>query len=376
MERKRDLDYIIIAVLLVTGLYAVVSGAIADRFGFPRFLFHSQAGYACAILGAVHLTFNRRRVMSYVRQRLRGRQRTADPQRTGVRPTRGSRGEAAPESRIRRPQLNRRALISSAVSVACGFVMGRLLPGRRLAPLSPPASDPGAAYHESSKPSSLLAPGEVYDWGRQPDPLKTYPDTERIALPDASGWSGLSTEAAMETRRSMRTYRRGPLPTEQLSRVLHAACGVTDEARGYRTAPSAGALYPIEVYPVVHDVAGLTAGLYHYLPAAHSLELVRPGDMRAAMVTAGAGQEMAGRAQVCLILSAVFQRTRWRYRERTYRYVLLEAGHIGQNVYLAAAALGLGTCAIGAFLDDNLNDLLGIDGNDEASLYILTLGLA
>jgi len=91
-------------------------------------------------------------------------------------------------------------------------------------------------------------------------------------------------------------------------------------------------------------------------------------------VAAGLGQGMLGQAQVCLVLSAVFQRTRWRYRERSYRYVLLEAGHIGQNVYLAATSMGLGACAVGAFLDDELNGLLGLDGSEEAALYILAVG--
>ena len=111
-----------------------------------------------------------------------------------------------------------------------------------------------------------------------------------------------------------------------------------------------------------------------YFVANHALEQLQSGDLRVAMVTAGIGQEMLGRAQVCFILSAIFQRTRWKYRERTYRYVLLETGHIGQNLYLAATSMGLGACAVGAFLDDNLNELLGIDGEEEAALYIITVG--
>jgi SagB-type dehydrogenase family enzyme len=83
---------------------------------------------------------------------------------------------------------------------------------------------------------------------------------------------------------------------------------------------------------------------------------------------------MLGQAGVCFVLSAVFQRTRWKYRERTYRYVLLEAGHIGQNLYLAATSMGLGACAVGAFLDDELNDLLGVDGKEEAALYLISVG--
>jgi SagB-type dehydrogenase family enzyme len=155
---------------------------------------------------------------------------------------------------------------------------------------------------------------------------------------------------------------------------LHAASGITDAVGGFRSAPSAGALYPFETYAVVHDVEGLDPGLYHYAVTEHMLEQLRVQDLRTEMVVAGIGQEMLGRAQVCFVLSAVFQRTRWRYRERAYRYVLLEAGHIGQNLYLVATSIGLGACAVGAFLDDHLNSLLGLDGQQEAVIYVVTVG--
>lgn len=121
-------------------------------------------------------------------------------------------------------------------------------------------------------------------------------------------------------------------------------------------------------------MAGLDPGLYHYAVADHTLEQIRTGDLRAELVRAGIGQEMLGTAQVCFILTAVFGRTRWRYRERAYRYILLEAGHIGQNIYLAATGLGLGASAVGAFLDDAVNRLLGVDGEEEATLYLLSVG--
>jgi SagB-type dehydrogenase family enzyme len=158
-----------------------------------------------------------------------------------------------------------------------------------------------------------------------------------------------------------------------LSQLLHAAQGVTSD-QGLRTTPSAGALYPIEVYAVVHDVEGLAPGAYHYAATDHVLEQVEAGDQRPAMVLAGLGQGHLGRAGVCFILTAIFQRLRWKYRERTYRYALLEAGHIGQNLYLAATALGLGACAVGAFADGLLNDLLGVDGQEEGALYIVAVG--
>jgi len=125
---------------------------------------------------------------------------------------------------------------------------------------------------------------------------------------------------------------------------------------------------------VVHDVATLHPGLYHYAVSDHALERLRAANLRGELLLAGIGQEMLGQAQVCFALSAIFQRTRWKYRERTYRYILLEAGHIAQNLYLAATSLGLGACAVGAFLDDALNKLLGLDGEQEAALYLISVG--
>jgi SagB-type dehydrogenase family enzyme len=181
-------------------------------------------------------------------------------------------------------------------------------------------------------------------------------------------------EEAIEARRSVRDHSSAPLPLEGLSRLLYAAQGITEARWGFRAAPSAGALYPIELYAAVHNVTGLERGLYHYTVAEHGLELLRRGDLRAAVVQAGLGQDFLGQANVCFILSAVFQRTRWKYRERTYRYVLLEAGHIGQNLYLAATSMGLGACAVGAFLDDQFDGLLGLDGKEEAVLYVISVG--
>jgi SagB-type dehydrogenase family enzyme len=220
----------------------------------------------------------------------------------------------------------------------------------------------------------MEAAGGLVDWGERPAVQTGDAESARIALPAPRGWNGPSIEQAIETRRSRRSYARGPLRVEELSRLLHASSGITDPERGFRAAPSAGALYPIETYAIVHAVADLQAGVYHYAPGDHTIELVRTGDYRASLVVAGIGQEMLGRAQVCFVLASVFQRARWRYRERAYRYILLEAGHIAQNVYLAATALGLGACAIGAFLDDNVNDLVGLDGKDEAAVYVLSVG--
>jgi SagB-type dehydrogenase family enzyme len=363
--RRRDLNYAVIALMLLSGLYVTLSGVVTDLFGLHQFALHRYAGYACAGLVALHLAFNGGRVVAYLRRRL-GRA--------------GRRERPAPAPAARAPLVGRRGFLVSALAAAGGFFVGRLLPGRRPVELPDEAAgvgdvgDVGALYHEWSKPSGSGALGAMLDWGGRPARSKIYAGAERVALPDPHGDQGLSLAEAIEARRSIRSYAAGPLSLEELSRLLHAAQGITDERRGFRAAPSAGALYPIELYAVVHDVAGLKLGIYHYAVEEHGLELVQAGDFRSAVTRAGLGQSFLGQAGACFVLSAIFQRTRWRYRERTYRYVMLEAGHVGQNLYLAATGMGLGACAVGAFFDAEFNDLLGLDGTEEAVLYVLSVG--
>jgi SagB-type dehydrogenase family enzyme len=361
---QRDFNYLVIAAMFASGLYVTISGLVTDLFGLHQFFFHRYAGYVCAAMALLHLALNWGWVTAYLRRRF-GRSR----EREGPVPPRQERA----------PLLGRRGFLASALAAAGGFILGRLLPGRQPAELllsEEITADVGELYHQWSKPGSLTrqALGAVLDWGGQPERYKTYAGAECIPLPDPHGYRGLSLEEAVETRRSVRDFSGEPLSAEELSRLLHAAQGITEGRWGFRAAPSAGALYPIELYAVVHDVAGLEPGVYHYAVQEHGLELLRQGDFRAAMVRAGVGQAFLGQAGVCFVLSAIFQRVRWRYRERAYRYVLLEAGHIGQNLYLAATSMGLGACAVGAFLDDDLNDLLGVDGEEEAVLYVITVG--
>jgi SagB-type dehydrogenase family enzyme len=235
-------------------------------------------------------------------------------------------------------------------------------------------TDIGALYHKWSTPGhSLDLP--VPSWGDRPPRYKTYPDADQIDLPDPHGIRELTIEEALEERRSVRSYRDAPLSMTFLSRLLYAAQGITEERLEFRAAPSAGALYPIELYPVIHRVAELRSGIYHYAVQTHTLEFLEQGDFRGQVTRAGLYQTFLGQANVCFLLSAVFQRSRWKYRERAYRYVLLEAGHVGQNLYLAATSLGLGACAVGAFYDDQVNALLGLDPQEEAVLYVMSVGI-
>jgi SagB-type dehydrogenase family enzyme len=162
----------------------------------------------------------------------------------------------------------------------------------------------------------------------------------------------------------------------ELSRVLFLTSGISAGLHGNarRTAPSSGALYPIEVYAVVHNVAGLDRGVYHYAYREHALEQVRVADLRAHVVEQGIGQEFLGQCGAVLFLTMILQRMRPKYQDRSYRYGLLEAGHLGENAYLAATSMGLGACGVGAFMDDSINAMLGVDGVDEAAVYMLAAG--
>ncbi|MGQ9502853.1 MAG: SagB/ThcOx family dehydrogenase [Anaerolineae bacterium] len=268
----------------------------------------------------------------------------------------------------------RRWFLGGLLSLMGGCAAMRELSWPRAIPPEPQEADLGLQYHEWSKPGHAQYEGPPLDWGEQPPLYKTYPGAPRISLPMPVEEVGSTFMAAVRARRSQRSYRDDPLSLAELGQLLFAAQGITYPSGELRAAPSAGALYPIELYTLAHCVTNVQAGVYHYAIQTHELELVRAGDLHEAVSAAALGQSFVGEANVCFVLSAIFQRTRWKYRERAYRYILLEAGHIAQNLCLAATALGLGACTVGAFYDDDLNALLGLDGRDETALYIVAAG--
>ncbi|MBN2465395.1 SagB/ThcOx family dehydrogenase [candidate division WOR-3 bacterium] len=191
-----------------------------------------------------------------------------------------------------------------------------------------------------------------------------------IKLPPPDTCGVVSVEQALWHRRSVRTYSDAPLTVKQVGQLLWAAQGWTRGPTG-RTAPSAGATYPMELYLLVGRVVGLRPGLYHYLPDGHSAALARAGDLRAELAAAALGQTSISTAPAVLILAADYGRTAKRYGERAPRYVHMEAGHIGENVHLQCEALGLGTVMIGAFDDGKVKKLLG---TAQEPLYIMPVG--
>lgn len=359
---SRRFDLVITLLLLLMLIATGVTGLLADYLGVPRSLFHRFSAYVLMIMATWHVVLNRRRLWSRLKSAAVTRRAPA-PEPAGARPSEPPRA----------PALSRRTLlISGAVGIA-GFFLGRWLPpGSPL--FDPDETDPGLFYHQWSKPGLGGILRKPFQWGSQPPLYKEYFPAQHIALPEDFRYRGLFVEEAIQQRRSIRDYSGGPLTMGQLSLLLHYACGITEPSYPLRASPSAGALYPLEVYPVVNRVEGLVNGVYHYRPGVHSLDLVKEGDFRALLLTSTLGQDMVLRAGAVFVITAIFQRTRWKYQDRTYRYVLLEAGHLGQNLYLAATSLGLGACAIGAFFDDEVNRLVEVDGKEEAAVYVVSIG--
>ncbi|MEN3185252.1 MAG: SagB/ThcOx family dehydrogenase [Atribacterota bacterium] len=195
----------------------------------------------------------------------------------------------------------------------------------------------------------------------------------KIALPEPKTKGEMSVEEALFRRRSVRNFLDEALTVPELSQLLFAAQGVTEKIYGFRTTPSAGALYPLELYVVVGKVEGIIPGVYRYHPRDHAIEMVTEGDRRTELFHSALSQESIREAPVTLLLSAVYERTTRRYGERGIRYVHMEVGHAAQNVYLEAQALGLGTVAIGAFRDEEVTQIVQLPRN-QLPLYLMPVG--
>lgn len=202
--------------------------------------------------------------------------------------------------------------------------------------------------------------------------VSAFETSSPIALPAPRHDGDCPVERALHGRRSTREFAPGPLSAAELGQVLWAVQGRTGPD-GLRTAPSAGALYPLEVYAVVGDVVAVLAGVYRYDAARHALVPVRGGDQRRALAGAALDQMFVASAPAVLVLTSVDRRTTAKYGERGLQYVPMEAGHAGQNAYLQAFALGLGTAAVGAFRDDRVREVLGAP-KAERPVYVLPLG--
>jgi SagB-type dehydrogenase family enzyme len=193
-----------------------------------------------------------------------------------------------------------------------------------------------------------------------------------MELPGPKHDSTVSLEQTLLQRRSVRSYTEQLLTLEDVSQLLWAAQGIT-EPGGFRTAPSAGALYPLEVYVVAGDVQGLYPGVYHYIPDGHQVIKILDGDKRIDLADAALGQESVRNGAVVFVFTGIYERTTTKYGERGVMYVHIELGHAAQNLCLQATAMGLGAVTIGAFYDEQVADLLALT-EEEQPLYIIPVG--
>ena len=230
---------------------------------------------------------------------------------------------------------------------------------------------------------------DLVDWwgtpqsqGEEPPPVqKPVADgAELIRLPERSDWNIPSYDlvGAIANRESHRRFSNTSLRLDELAFLLWSAQGVRKklhQAAVLRTVPSAGCRHPFETYLVVLRVEGLAPGIYRYLPLDHALIFESaPSDLAQQITAATRGQRFAGQAAVTFIWSAIPARTEWRYAEASAKVIALDAGHVCQNLYLACGAIGCGTCAIAAYDQDLVDELVGVDGDDELVVYLSPVG--
>lgn len=238
--------------------------------------------------------------------------------------------------------------------------------------------DIGKRFQNETKytPESLAA--HTLDFGSIPPTFKEYSNPLlRVSLPEPKAKGETNIWKLFLKRRSRRDYIADrPLKFNDLSALLWATQGLTAQFGDtfFRTAPSAGALYPIETYLYVRSADGLEEGIYHFRPGDYDLEFLKKGNFAAQLARAALQQSVILNAQVTFIWSSIIARGRWKYNQRAYRYAYIDAGHIAQNLYLAGEGLGLGVCAVGAFYDDDINKIMGFDGEDETVVYMATVG--
>ena len=239
----------------------------------------------------------------------------------------------------------------------------------------------GTEFMERTRYEALAPSDQARGAPQPPLELALPPDAlGRVDLPapNAPGLGSIALRDAIGVRRSLREYSEEPLSLAELSFLLWATQGVRETVPGkltLRTVPSAGARHPFETLLLVNRIQRLPCGLYRFLAIPHQLApLPAPGDVADRAAAAALGQEMVKESAATFIWIAVPERTTWRYGERGYRYLHLDAGHVAQNLYLAAESVGAGACAIAAFSDDEMNALLGLDGERQFAIYLAAVG--
>jgi SagB-type dehydrogenase family enzyme len=210
--------------------------------------------------------------------------------------------------------------------------------------------------------------------------IKSYPEASRVALPRPEALDASLIDTVLH-RRSRRDYTDRPIAPGQLSNLLAYACGATGfvPAYGYkklplRTFPSHGGLQSTEVYLSIHAVGEVPSGIYHYHVVDHALELITAGDHSQTLCALAFNERYFQSAAMILLITGCYERLKWKYGERSYRFICIDAGFVGENIYLVAEALGLGVCAVSGFAQDGVEELFGIDGQNEMAMFLMTLG--
>jgi SagB-type dehydrogenase family enzyme len=197
----------------------------------------------------------------------------------------------------------------------------------------------------------------------------------KMDLPNAQTNGTVSLEKTIKIRRTIRSFTSQQLTLEQFSQLLWAAYGITEDKGQKRAAASGGACYPMDIYALVGEegIKGMEAGIYHYEPMGHSVSLILEGDLREKVARVSLGQIWMATPPLSLVVCAEYARITSRYGERGVRYAMIEAGHIGQNIFLQAEAMGLGAGIVGAFRDEAVIQVLGIPPSHEP-LLIMPVG--
>ena len=218
--------------------------------------------------------------------------------------------------------------------------------------------------------------GNGFEWINQPELYKIYPYCKKIKLDKPNISTKKFLNEILMKRKSIRDFSGKPINIQELSYLLWASTGIQRREFGYdfRTAPSAGALYPIETYLIINNVENIPQGVYHYLIKDHALEELKLGDLSIDIAKAALDQNMCATAGVVFIWTAIFNRSKCKYGQRAYRYIYLDAGHIAQNLVLASTSLNLGSCPIAAFYDSEVNNIVGVDGVEESVIYMSVVG--
>jgi SagB-type dehydrogenase family enzyme len=238
-------------------------------------------------------------------------------------------------------------------------------------------------FHENSKTSRFELPPSDHDVSAHMAVLAEsleYHGYPLVKLPHARAPLTIPLGDAILRRTTARRITRAAVSPSALSTLLGCAYGVSHDerslgySRAFRTVPSAGALYPLELYLFVAPGADLDAGLYHYNPIKESLRFLRSGDLSDVVADTVVQPEIAGQASLIIFITAFFSRSTFKYGERGYRFALLEAGHVAQNINLAAVGLGLGSVNLGGFYDRRVDELLDLDGLTHSTIYLVAIG--